>query len=262
MLEILSSNTKDNFFKLIKEANKEIYLCAPFIKENIVNQILLNKKENVKLTVITSNNIGYFLNKSVDISAIKKLINNNVKVFNYNSLHAKIYLIDNNAIITSANLTNNAMYNNYEYGFLLNDETCINQIHLDFINMINDNDCSQYNMRLINSIEKEIRIHKKEKNIITIDNEDDALLIIKNINKLSLTKWQKDVFNCLNLIPNNTFKLNDIYSFETLLKDKHPRNNNIQEKIRQILQQLRDLGYIKFINRGQYKKLWINNLSN
>lgn len=40
MLEILSSNTKDKFFKLIKEAN----LCAPFIKENIVNQILLNKK--------------------------------------------------------------------------------------------------------------------------------------------------------------------------------------------------------------------------
>ena len=115
---------------------------------------------------------------------------------------------------------------------------------------------------MINSIEKEIRIHKKEKNIITIDNEDDALLIIKNINKLSLTKWQKDVFNCLNLIPNNTFKLNDIYSFETLLKNKHPRNNNIQEKIRQILQQLRDLGYIKFINRGQYKKLWMNNLPN
>ena len=94
MLEILSSNTKDNFFKLIKEANKEIYLCAPFIKENIVSQILLNKKDNVKLTVITSNNISYFLNKSVDISAIKTLINNNVKVFNYNSLHAKIYLID------------------------------------------------------------------------------------------------------------------------------------------------------------------------
>ena len=87
MLEILSSNTKDNFFKLIKEANKEIYLCAPFIKENIVSQILLNKKDNVKLTVITSNNISYFLNKSVDISAIKTLINNNVKVFNYNSLH-------------------------------------------------------------------------------------------------------------------------------------------------------------------------------
>lgn len=40
MLEILSSNTKDNFFKLIKEANKKIYLCAPFIKENIINQIL------------------------------------------------------------------------------------------------------------------------------------------------------------------------------------------------------------------------------
>lgn len=40
MLEILSSNTKDNFFKLIKESNKEIYLCAPFIKENIINQIL------------------------------------------------------------------------------------------------------------------------------------------------------------------------------------------------------------------------------
>ena len=40
-------------------------------------------------------------------------------VRNYQNLHAKIYLFDNKkALITSANLTNNGLYHNFEYGVL------------------------------------------------------------------------------------------------------------------------------------------------
>ena len=43
-----------------------------------------------------------------------------------------------------------------------------------------------------------------------------------------------------------------------VLKNKHSNNNNIEAKIRQVLQQLRDMGFIKFVEKGKYKKLWID----
>ena len=46
-----------------------------------------------------------------------------------------------------------------------------------------------------------------------------------------------------------------MYAFENELKLKHPENNFIKDKIRQQLQYLRDKGFVKFLERGKYKKL-------
>jgi len=51
------------------------------------------------------------------------------------------------------------------------------------------------------------------------------------------------------------FKLNDIYRFEKYFKELHPENNNIQAKIRQQLQILRDNKILKFKDRGIYEVL-------
>lgn len=67
--------------------------------------------------------------------------------------------------------------------------------------------------------------------------------------------WVFDVLNCINQIPTESFSLSEIYSFADNLSAKHPQNNNIEAKIRQQLQALRDLGFISFLGRGKYKKL-------
>lgn len=51
------------------------------------------------------------------------------------------------------------------------------------------------------------------------------------------------------------FNLQNIYDYENYLKNLYPSNNNIRPKIRQVLQQLRDIGLIKFLGSGSYKKL-------
>ena len=45
-----------------------------------------------------------------------------------------------------------------------------------------------------------------------------------------------------------------MYSFVDQLKARHPRNNNVEAKIRQQLQFLRDKGLIEFISPGVYRK--------
>lgn len=77
-----------------------------------------------------------------------------------------------------------------------------------------------------------------------------------NVDNIEKRGWLFDVLNCVNLISEDVFSLKDIYRFERLLKDIHPENNNIKDKIRQQLQFLRDRGIIEFIdNRGHYRKL-------
>jgi len=67
--------------------------------------------------------------------------------------------------------------------------------------------------------------------------------------------WIMDVLNCVNRIPFHNFSLEDMYSFEAELQNKHPENHNVKPKIRQQLQVLRDKGFIEFLGKGEYRKL-------
>ncbi len=67
--------------------------------------------------------------------------------------------------------------------------------------------------------------------------------------------WLLDVLNCVNSIKSETFDLQDIYSFVTTLSKKHPNNNNVEAKIRQQLQLLRDKSVIQFLGNGKYRKV-------
>lgn len=67
--------------------------------------------------------------------------------------------------------------------------------------------------------------------------------------------WILDIMNCVDKIDNNTFTLSEVYAFEDELKQKHPNNSFIKDKIRQQLQVLRDKGIIHFKQRGVYQKI-------
>jgi type II restriction enzyme len=66
--------------------------------------------------------------------------------------------------------------------------------------------------------------------------------------------WLIDILNCIERL-DATFTLKNMYEFVKELSIKHPNNNNIEAKIRQQLQFLRDKGFIDFTARGNYKKI-------
>lgn len=73
-------------------------------------------------------------------------------------------------------------------------------------------------------------------------------------NNLESRGWLIDVLNCVEQL-DTTFTLKQMYEFVEVLKEKHPANNNLEAKIRQQLQFLRDEGFIEFTSRGNYKKI-------
>lgn len=68
--------------------------------------------------------------------------------------------------------------------------------------------------------------------------------------------WLLDVLNCVESIDKKEFCLKDVYAFTEKLQKKHIYNKNVEAKIRQQLQFIRDKGFIEFLGKGQYRKLF------
>ncbi|MBR4642875.1 MAG: restriction endonuclease [Selenomonadaceae bacterium] len=72
---------------------------------------------------------------------------------------------------------------------------------------------------------------------------------------IGLRGWMLDVLNCINDIGSENFTLQQVYQYAEALKLKHNLNRNVEAKIRQQLQFLRDRGFVEFVGRGVYKKV-------
>ena len=67
--------------------------------------------------------------------------------------------------------------------------------------------------------------------------------------------WTLDVLNVIRSLGKKQFMLRDVYGHADLLARLHPNNRHIDDKIRQQLQVLRDLGLLKFLGSGSYQLL-------
>jgi type II restriction enzyme len=67
--------------------------------------------------------------------------------------------------------------------------------------------------------------------------------------------WTLDVLRLVRKLGKRRFSLRDAYEFTSELSRLHPRNRNVGPKIRQQLQVLRDLGFLRFVSRGEYEVL-------
>lgn len=78
-------------------------------------------------------------------------------------------------------------------------------------------------------------------------------LFLREEKVVSEKEWIVDIMNCVDKLQKQEFFLDEIYSFEKTLKQKHPNNKHIKDKIRQQLQFLRDRGYLSFVHKGRYR---------
>lgn len=85
--------------------------------------------------------------------------------------------------------------------------------------------------------------------------ENYALIKRMETKNLDSRSWLFDVLNCVNNIESDEFYLHEIYEYIETLQAKHINNHNVEAKIRQQLQLLRDKGFIEFLGRGHYKKI-------
>jgi hypothetical protein len=263
-MKIITTPWKNELLELVSNSTKSIKITSPFVKENICNELLSKKQFQTKFELITSFKLPNFHSGSLDLSALDKIIEANGTVKNFSKLHSKIYLFDDKkVIITSGNLTNGGLINNYEYGIYSDDKLFVSKVVLDFdtisknenTGIVKKSDIDTVR-EILSKLPKAISQKLPQYAIETPEERFDVLEIPNNSITSTLNGWKLEVFNCVNSIPNQIFTLNEINKFEGNLRKIYPSNKHITDKIRQQLQYLRDLGLIEFLGNGHYKKLW------
>ncbi|WP_462268000.1 phospholipase D-like domain-containing protein [Mucilaginibacter sp.] len=263
-MRLLKNPWIDTFNDLSSSAKSSIKIAAPYVKAGVVSRLLDVKLKSVNLSLITSFKLQNYYRGASDLNALSSIIDTGGTVSNYQKLHAKTYVFDEKfAIVTSANLTNNGLIHNYEYGVLIDEPVLINQIINDYEALLKDEITGEITTFKINQA-KEIlskippaeRVHIPNIESETTTNTTDIYTGGINTITTSLKGWQLAVFECLMQIKATQFTIVDINRFVPVLEDRFPNNNHIEAKIRQQLQLLRDNGLIEFLGGGNYKKLW------
>jgi hypothetical protein len=268
MFEIIKSPWEKIFVDQLRGAKKHVYLASPFIKSPTASLISQNIKRGTDFRYINSFKLAHFSNGASDLDALSIFNENRCRQKNVPNLHAKLFIFDDAAIITSGNLTPGGLRNNLEYGILVQD-SLVTKIKHDYLSIFNNPDYPKITSNIIDKAKDIISSIPKEKRKKIGVSDKSLFKGIEEINPedrfdggtqsviSNLKSWKKDVFECLIKIPADIFTLRQVYSYEKQLSFLHPHNNNIQEKIRQQLQYLRELGLVEFIKPGVYKKLWV-----
>jgi phosphatidylserine/phosphatidylglycerophosphate/cardiolipin synthase-like enzyme len=268
MAELIRSPWEDTFLDLLKGAKKNVYLASPFIKSQTASLIARHVAVGIDFRYINCFKLAHFHVGASDLDALRILNGENCKQKSVHNLHAKLFVFDDSAVVTSGNLTPGGLRNNLEYGVLVEGNKA-HEIKRDYVGIFDNPEYPEITLEIISKAEKILGDVPREKQK-TLKVAESALfeefINDENIDERfdggissilsNLSAWKKDVFVCLTKIHSDIFSLEDAYAWETRLSRRHPGNRNVRAKIRQQLQYLRDIGLVEFVRPGKYKKLW------
>jgi PLD-like domain/Dam-replacing HTH domain len=266
-MKIIRTPWEKDLMELVENAKKSIKIVSPFIKENVINQLILKKQSQTKIELITSFKFSNFCTGQSDLSVFNKIIQVGGKVKINSQLNANVYIFDDKkAIISSGNLSHNGLINNYEYGILVDDKTLILEIVSDY-NAIAKKDktraVKKVEIELLEKIISQVfkannfKKSKYTKNEIEIiRNTYDVVEVPIDSIRTVFQGWQLEVFNCINLTQYQIFTIEELNFFENHLKKLFPSQKNILDKIKIPLDYFIELGLILPFENEIYKKLW------
>ena len=263
-IEFIRNPWQELLLDCVSTASERIRISCPYIKSNATNKLLSAKSNDAELFVISSFKLANFHQGASDLDALESILQQSGNLRYHQSLHAKTYIFDDEkAIITSANLTTRGLLNNYEYGVLITDSSLVDQVTDDFVKLFKDEKSGDIDLEkistareILSKVPKEKRIKMPKIDIEQISDFVDVYTGGTESIKETLSGWKLSIFECLLQIQEDSFDLTDIYEFEDSLQQQYPENQYVKDKIRQQLQELRDLGLIEFLGQGQYRKLW------
>ncbi|AUG56203.1 phospholipase D-like domain-containing protein [Acetivibrio saccincola] len=139
MIKVTTQPIYDEFFKMCADAQQNIMLCAPFVKQEIVDNIFsVTADRGLSMQLITNINLQSFHRRTSDIGAIEEFLKNG-PVYNCTTLHAKLYIFDNKkCIITSANLTTSGLQKNLECSVQTDDMDLVDSSVSEYNSIIKD----------------------------------------------------------------------------------------------------------------------------
>jgi len=144
MLETIQRGWNKNLNDVFQNVENELLISSPYISD-IGADFLLSSvsgkfKEKGILKFLTDLSPRNIYQGSTDPKSFRQLFKaiHSIQLFHLPRLHAKVYISDTSkAIVTSGNLTAGGIYNNFEYGVVINEIKTISVIKNDLIGYAN-----------------------------------------------------------------------------------------------------------------------------
>ena len=201
----------------------------------------------------------------------------NVKLFCFSNpssddtpvYHPKIYLLrrEDRIVISigSSNLTSGGLRDNVEVNAII-EARKQDEIVSDLYGIYNRFKFQRHrfepDFEYIDKYEEAYRIvRKRSVEALKEKNTQDKIAELKEKEKTlpkpkatigELFGWQRLVYERL---PEELFQTSDMYIYEKDFQQFYPENRHIKDKIRQILQQLRDLGLVRHISESRWQRI-------
>lgn len=193
-------------------------------------------------------------------------------VDNTETYHPKLYYFRENnkakAIIGSSNLTKGGLVKNIEINSLFEFDSMDvqSQIVLDIYTQMkfqpkrfspDSQYIDAYEEASKRALKVNSKVYKDKKLLTLLDGlrEKEETLPSPFSSSDHLVGWQKLVYD---KIPEIEFNTSDMYVFAEEFQEIYPENQYVSEKIRQVLQQLRDIGLLIHLANGRWKKREFN----
>jgi len=159
MVEFLETNgISAALTELIKNTDDKLFLISPYLQIADRLRLLIKEKDSRNIidikVVFRTDKL-----KAEEMSFLQEL--NNVKVLSCDNLHAKCYLNENTAIITSMNLYQHSQQNNWEMGIKIEKNTDLELYENIFEEVKLIISSSQPTAYSIKKIEKDVRVRSK-----------------------------------------------------------------------------------------------------
>jgi HKD family nuclease len=184
------------------------------------------------------------------------------------SFHPKLYILSGSerahVILGSSNLTAGGLKDNIEFNAELTlniGDELLSDIYASYNQLKFLRGCRVPDEEFIREygeaaervkrIERVGRNRREARAAVTRIKAKESELPRPPISSHELFGWQKLVYEKL---PEGPFRLRDLYKREAAFREHYPDNQHINDKVRQILQQLRDLGLVRNLARGTWTK--------
>jgi type II restriction enzyme len=247
----------DFLYQQVAECRRRIRIASPGLHRSQVESILGAKRKGVALEMVTGFDIRTFYMGKTDLDAVEELVRHDHAIVGVPGLEAIFATFDEErAFLSSGNFVAEGPGSQKSYNVLIDNPFVSRQLSDDFSQLAKSEAAHPFSIPLIQSYREIIRqLQDKEQGAGKQHTAPPSKTEL--LDSLALKGWTMDVLDVVMKLRQTTFRLDDVYAYIPHLQQNYPLNNNVDAKIRQQLQVLRDLGLIDFLDqRGTYRKRW------
>ena len=263
--EVVTTPTEHWLKDNLKACRKRFLVSSPYVNDGLV---VLSRgiPASVKTVLLTRVDMRDFARGSSSIDSLCALAAGGTRVLGLHDLHAKVYVIDTSvALVTSANATRPGLTHNWECGVAVRDPTLVRQVASALLagfgsphppqpfKLVELNAWRQPVASLRKAMPKMPRFNipeAPEGQYAEPFEVEDAKEILS-----AFAGWKRLTLEAIFDQPRDEFSLEDMYATAVpLARRRYPTNTFPQDKVRQQLQILRDLGLVEFMERGRYRR--------